>query len=124
MSRIVNSANRAGRLTVCLLLFSSQAAVAATPGIENDYPTAVRVEYVFGCMEAAGQTPDNLRRCSCSIDIIASILPYEKYVEAETILSVGIAGGERTAMMKSDPGLREKVAELRRAQAEAEIRCF
>jgi hypothetical protein len=95
---------------------------AAAQSIENDYPTSARVDYVLGCMAGAGQTPDAVTRCSCSIDVIASILPYEKYVEAETILSVGIAGGERTAMMKSDPTLREKVAEMRRAQAE--VTCF
>lgn len=90
----------------------------------NDYPTDVRAEYVFGCMESNGRTRDVLSKCACSIDVIASILPYEKYVEAETILAVGITGGERTAMMRSDPVLQEKVAEMRRAQAEADVRCF
>ncbi len=101
---------------------ASHSAGAVEPG--SDYSTEVKVEYVLGCMESAGQTRDALTRCSCSIDVIASILPYEKYVQAETIISVGLAGGERTSMMKSEPGLREKVAEMRRAQAEAEIRCF
>ncbi len=92
--------------------------------INNDYPTEARADYVFACMESNGKTRLVLSRCSCSIDIIASILPYDKYVEAETIISVGMAGGENTSMMRSDPGLREKVAELRRAQAEADVRCF
>ncbi|MBC8051137.1 MAG: hypothetical protein H7X92_13470 [Chitinophagales bacterium] len=105
-----------------ILLSANHAVVADSTGA--DYSTAVRVEYVLGCMESSGQTRDSLTRCSCSIDVIASILPYEKYVEAETIISIGMVGGERTSMMKSEASLREKVAEMRRAQAEAEIRCF
>lgn len=100
------------------------AQLAAAQDVTSDYSTAVRAEYVFACMESAGQTRDALVKCSCSIDVIASILPYEKYVAAETIISIGLAGGERTSMMKSDPGTVEKVAELRRAQAEAEVLCF
>jgi hypothetical protein len=91
--------------------------------ISNDYPTVARADYVFGCMEVNGGTPDALRRCSCSIDVVASILPYEKYVQAETVMSVVQVGGEKAAIFH-DPVLAEKVADLRRAQAEGEIRCF
>ena len=70
------------------------------------------------------QTRDALQRCSCSIDIVASILPYDKYVEAETVLSVRLVGGEKTSMFKTSPELVKLVADLRRAQAEAEFRCF
>lgn len=90
----------------------------------NDYPTAVRADYVFGCMAANGQTRDALQRCACSIDIVASILPYDKYVEAETVLSVRLVGGEKVSMFKTSPELVKLVADLRRAQAEAEFRCF
>ncbi|MDT8858095.1 hypothetical protein RNZ50_24295 [Paracoccaceae bacterium Fryx2] len=90
----------------------------------NDYPTEARADYVFGCMAANGQNREVLRKCSCSIDVIASILPYEKYVEAETVLSLQQEGGERMAMFKSSPGLKLFEADLRRAQAEAEILCF
>ena len=40
----------------------------------NDYPTSARVDYVFACMKANGETQRSLDQCSCSIDIIASIL--------------------------------------------------
>ena len=90
----------------------------------NDYPTAARADYVFGCMAANGQTRDALERCSCSIDVVATILPYDKYVEAETVLSLRRVGGEKVAMFNSSPELRNLVADLRRAQAEAEFRCF
>ncbi|MEP9378539.1 hypothetical protein ABLE91_17620 [Aquabacter sp. CN5-332] len=90
----------------------------------NDYPTAARADYVFGCMAANGQTRDALQKCSCSIDVIASVLPYEEYEDAETIMSVRQRGGENAAMFLSMPQLREKVARLKRAQIEGELRCF
>src|SRR3984957_7263207 len=53
----------------------------------NDFPTSARSEYVFGCMKANGETRQSIDQCSCSIDIIASLLPYDRYVTAETVLS-------------------------------------
>lgn len=90
----------------------------------NDYPTEARADYVFGCMAANGQGRDILIKCSCSIDTIASILPYEKYVEAETVLSLRLVGGERMSIFRSAASTQGIVADLRRAQAEAEILCF
>ena len=90
----------------------------------NDYPTEARADYVFGCMASNGNTQDMLRRCSCSIDVIASILPYEKYVQAETVLSLRQGSGERMSLFRSAASSNAMVADLRRAQAEAEIVCF
>lgn len=90
----------------------------------NDYPTVARADYIFGCMAANGQTRLALERCSCSIDVIASVLPYAEYEEAETIMSVRQRGGENAAMFISMPLMREKVARLKRAQIEGELRCF
>lgn len=90
----------------------------------NDYPTAARADYVFACMAANGQSREMLERCACSIDEIASILPYEAYLEAETVLSMRRVGGERMSFFKSSVMAETIVAELRRAQAEAEMVCF
>jgi hypothetical protein len=90
----------------------------------NDYPTQTRVDYVFGCMAANGQTHDAMERCSCSIDVIASILPYDAYVKAETILSMRQGVGQQANVFRSTKQLDDIVADLRRSQAEAEIRCF
>ncbi len=105
--------------------------VAASPALGqdladrlNDYPTEARADYVFGCMAANGQDRITLRKCACSIDVIASILPYEKYVEAETILSLQQGSGDQLSMFKTMTVATEAVATLRRAQAEAEITCF
>jgi hypothetical protein len=113
--------SRAAAAFVALLLAITRP-VAAEPG--NDYPTVVRADYVFACMQVNGQTRDALERCSCSIDVIASLLSFDQYEQAETILRVRQRGGEKAAMFISNPELRAKVADLRRAQVEGELRCF
>lgn len=90
----------------------------------NDYPTAARADYVFGCMQVNGQTREVLQKCSCSIDVIAELLPFSEYEEAETVMSVRQKGGEGTSMFLSYAPLRAKVENLKRAQVEAELRCF
>lgn len=113
------------------VIFLAAATLVAAPALAqsvaeqtNDYPTEARADYVFGCMAANGQTQDMLRKCSCSIDRIASVLPYDAYVEAETVLSLQQVGGERMSVFKSAPLAKAYVADMRRAQAEAEILCF
>jgi hypothetical protein len=90
----------------------------------NDYPTSARAEYVFTCMKVNGDTRDNLDRCSCSIDIIASLLPYDRYVAAETVASLSQAQGFIGTMFRSTAQAKTDIDNLRRAQAEAEVRCF
>ena len=90
----------------------------------NDYPTSARADYVFGCMKANGETQALLQKCSCSIDVIASIIPYERYVTAETILSMSQVTGPVGSEFRSTEPAKLALQEFRRAQAEAEIRCF
>lgn len=109
------------RLALVLALL---AAPAGAQQVLNDYPTEARAEYVFACMQTNGQSRDALTRCSCSVDQIATILPYDDYVAAETVLRMRQGmGGERMAMFRI-PASTAIVAELRRAQAEAEMLCF
>ena len=110
-----------GALAALALTLSGLAGWAAE---ENDYPTDARVDYVFGCMAANGQTRDTMEKCSCSVDQLAAILPYDKYVQASTILSMRQGIGNRANEFKSTKIFDDKVADLRRAQAEAEIRCY
>ena len=90
----------------------------------NDYPTTARAEYVFACMAVNGDSRQSLDQCSCSIDWIASVLPHARYVEAEATLALQQTGGERAALFRDNALVRGVVADLRRAQAEAEIVCF
>jgi hypothetical protein len=107
------------------LLGAWLAIAAPAPGQElNDYPTAARADYVFACMKANGETRQALEQCSCSIDVIASILPYDRYVSAETLLSLAQIPGERGGTFRAAESSRQTLDELRRAQAEAEVRCF
>ena len=99
-------------------------AARAQVAVENDYPTVARADYVFGCMATNGQSREALEKCACSVDVIASILPYEQYIEAETVMSMSLVGGDRMSIFRTAPHLKAMVADLRRAQAEAEIRCF
>jgi poly-beta-hydroxyalkanoate depolymerase len=101
-------------------------AAAARAGAEdlNDYPTSARADYVFGCMKANGETQEILQKCSCSIDVIASIIPYDRYVTTETIISMSQVTGPVGSEFRSTEPARLALQEFRRAQAEAEIRCF
>ncbi len=100
------------------------AASAACAAESNDYPTEARAEYVFGCMAANGQDQLAMHKCACSIDVIASILPYDRYVDAETVLSMRQGIGQPANSFRGVGVYNDMVADLRRAQAEAEIRCF
>ena len=90
----------------------------------NDYPTETRVEYALACMAVNGETPESLRRCSCAIDAIADVLPHDAYVQAETVLRMRQTTGDRSAMFRGSPVMEALVAELHRAEAEADILCF
>jgi hypothetical protein len=90
----------------------------------NDYPTAVRAEYVFGCLKANGETRQAIEQCSCSIDVVASIVPYERYVTAETVLSMAQVRGNLGGQFRTSEQAASALNDLRRAQAEAEVRCF
>jgi hypothetical protein len=113
-------------LRFCALL--AAVIVAATPHARaddlNDYPTSARADYVFGCMKANGETQELLQKCSCSIDVIASIIPYDRYVAAETIISMSQVTGPVGSEFRSTEPAKVALQEFRRAQAEAEIRCF
>jgi hypothetical protein len=109
--------------SAAVLVSVSAARVVAQELPANDYPTTARADYVYACMAVNGQNREVLEKCSCSIDEIANILPYDQYEQAETLVSVGLRGGENVAWTKS-PEFQEKVKNLRRAQVEGELRCF
>jgi hypothetical protein len=103
---------------------ANAAEVAAGSAAANDYPTSARAEYVFACMKTNGDTREALDRCSCSIDVIASLLPYDAYVAAATVASLDLQAGQLGGMFRGATVARDALARLRRAQAEGEVRCF
>jgi hypothetical protein len=117
------------RLTSVVLFMSlgvglASAAEVAVGSAINDYPTSARADYVFACMKTNGDTREALDQCSCSIDIIASLIPYDAYVTAATVASMDQASGQIGSMFRGTAIARDALARLRRAQAESEIRCF
>jgi len=86
---------RSGALVTALI---TAAAPSASADDLNDYPTSARAEYVFGCMKANGETQEILQKCSCSVAV----------------------GSE----FRSTEPAKLALQEFRRAQAEAEVRCF
>lgn len=90
----------------------------------RDYPTAARAEFVFACMATNGGNQEALQHCSCAIDVVASLLPYDDYEKAETVLRMRrSAGGYLGAEFRSAL-TNTIVRNLDEAQAEAEVRCF
>jgi hypothetical protein len=117
------------RLTsVALLMFASvdlaSAAEIAGSAAANDYPTSARADYVFACMKTNGDTREALDQCSCSIDVIASLLPYDAYVAAATVASMDQEPGRLGGMFRGATAANDALVRLRRAQAEGEVRCF
>jgi len=124
MSRVLEAARRSLMLGVGAAALAS-VALEAPRAAPADYPTETLADYVFGCMATNGQSQEALRRCSCSIDAIAEKVPYEDYVQAETVLRLQqVPGGERTVMFRTAPWAQAMVDKLRQAQVEAELRCF
>ena len=107
------------------LLSFAAAGAAAADATENDYPTATRADYVIACMTANGNTREALLKCSCAIDTIAELMPYSHYEQAETALSLQAGGGVggRVGLFRDPPQIKAVIEELRRAQAEANLRC-
>ena len=109
------------RMCAVLLFLAPVSAGAA----ENDYPTSARADYVIGCIAANGNNREALLKCSCAIDTIAGIMPYSQYEQAETALSLQAGGGVggRVGLFRDPPQIKAIIEELRRAQAEANLRC-
>jgi len=118
---------RIGELTAGAAMFAASVlwAVAWPAAAQtNDYPTEARADYVFVCMKTNGETQEMLHRCACSVDVIASLLPYDRYVAAQTVASLNQEPGQIGTMVRGSPQTKSMLDDLRRAQAEAEIRCF
>lgn len=110
-------------LLLCLALPMTARAQAA-PAPLNDYPTDARAEYVFACMATNGGTRDALERCSCSIDVIASLLPYADYEKAETVMRMRRNTGGYLADTFRTAGTNQMLRAFQEAEAEADVRCF
>jgi hypothetical protein len=114
------------RLVRALMVVISTAlagSMAFADEASNDFPTVARADYIFACMQVNGQSREALEKCSCSIDVIASLMPYQEYEAVESVLVVYQRGGKAQQQM-SNGDLQRRVKDMRRAQVEGELRCF
>lgn len=107
-----------------LLCVTATTFMPRTASAADEYPTAAVAEYVFVCMKTNGETRDALERCSCSIDVITSIVPYDHFVAAETFKRMGLLTSEKGEIFRGSAPAKAAITELSRAQIEAELRCF
>jgi hypothetical protein len=112
-----------GTLAGALVMVSS-----AAPGVAraaNDFPTLDRVDQVLTCMrQHGGQTLDNLYACSCAVDAIAAVLPYDDFVEATTFKGFKAMPGDGGGMFRDSARGVKLVERLEEAQKNAERACF
>lgn len=101
------------------------APVAAGGGVDAfGYPESARKDYILACVNVNGGTDAARKSCGCSMDVIASILPYERYDQADTILRMRRMAGGYLAGEFRVQATNQTLDELREAQAEGEVRCF
>jgi hypothetical protein len=58
------------------------------------------------------------------MDTIASVLPYDDYVKAQTVIAMRGQGGEAPRSLPMCRNSRTMAQKLRAAQVEADFRCF
>jgi hypothetical protein len=115
------------------LYLVASAAIAGAPVLARaqdahspkyDYPTAARADFVIGCLAGNGFQRQLLDKCACEIDVIADRISYDDYDTANTILSMQQASvGPRGGLFRDTPVARDELEKLRRAEAEANLRC-
>jgi hypothetical protein len=79
---------------------------------------------VIGCMASNGQTHEAMERCSCSIDHIAKNIPYNSFVQLETVRRMQDMPGERAMLFRGVGWIKDLQDRFRLAQVEADLECF
>ncbi len=110
-------------------LLAAPILVSATTGVFaheiDDYPTHEIVEYVFDCMQQyGGQSYDNLYKCSCSIDYIASKMTHDEFITADTFVRGQNAAGERPEILREGDLAESQRSDFEALETEAAHACF
>ena len=101
-------------LAACVASFSAQA---------HDFPTSSRVEYVLECMQKHEGKYEYLYKCSCAIDHIAKEMTYDDYVAMSTAQRNQTLAGERGAVFRDPPPVKEMANKYKALQASANKAC-
>src|SRR4051812_2513559 len=89
-------------ISLIVIFAMGSATPSAAFAAAADYPTEVVADYVIGCLASNGETQDMLRRCSCSIDAVSSIIPYDLYERADTIIRMRQVAGDMVSVFRSN----------------------
>ena len=98
--------------------------VAAPAAHANDFPTSSRVEYVLECMQKHESKGEYLYKCSCVIDHIAKAMKHDDYLTMSTALRNQTMAGERGAMFRDPPPVKEMASKYKTIQASANKACY
>lgn len=91
-------------------------------GSGYDYPTQGRVEYVLSCMDDNGHDFANVYKCSCVVDKMAAVLPYDEFVDQSTFAKYASLGGQGGAEFRVDHA-KQQTKSFRTLQANAYRTC-
>ena len=97
--------------------------VAAPAAHANDFPTSSRVEYVLECMQKHESRGEYLYKCSCAIDHIAKAIKHDDYLAMSAALRNPSMAGERGAMFRDPPPVKEMASKYKTLQASANEAC-
>lgn len=106
--------------------FLQLAVVLAVPlaAQAHDFPTSGRVEYVLECMQKHEGKYEYLYKCSCVIDYIAKEMPYDDYLAMSTALRNQSMAGERGALFRDPPPVKDMASKYKALQASANKACY
>ena len=90
----------------------------------DDFPTPGRVEYVLECMQKHDGKYEYLYKCSCVIDHIAKEMTYDDYVTMSTALRNQTMGGERGALFRDPPPVKDMANKYKALQTSANKACY
>ena len=91
----------------------------------NDFPTRARVEFVLDCMRTTKAPPqESMYKCSCAIDVIATNVDYDTWVELSTVANATTIAGERGGVLRDLKDGRKMIASFRDLQDDAKKKCF
>lgn len=89
----------------------------------NDFPTSSRVEYVLECMQKHESKGEYLYKCSCVVDHIAKGMKHDDYLEMSTALRNQSMAGERGAVFRDPPQVKDMANKYKAILATANQAC-
>ncbi len=114
------------RTSVVSFALLAGVASAGNANSASDFPTLDRVMFVESCTRDHPDRPhqEMIYKCSCAVDVLASDLSYDEFVELSTAMDAGQIAGERgTAVRDSEQG-KDMTKRFKAARAKAFDSCF